>query len=221
MIHSGVDSERYTPENIPVYRDEIRKRHGLGNEPVLLLVGGDWGRKGVAEVITSLSMLDSRDAKLLVAGPGNAGAYRRMARAVGVEDRVVFVGETRDAWQYHAAADIFLLPTKYEAFGLAILEAMATGLPVLVSAVAGAAELIGDGVDGLLIMSPTDPEEIAARTDSLLDDQELRRRLGASARLTAVRYNWARVAEKTVAVYKMIIDHSDRHHDDTAAVPVA
>ena len=164
-------------------------------------------------------MLSSRDAKLLIAGPGDAGAYGRLASALHVEDRVIFAGQTRESWKYYAAGDIFLLPTKYEAFGLAILEAMATGLPVLVSVRAGAAELIRDGVNGMHIEGPTDSAAIAAKIESLLKDRDLRRRLGHHGRLTALEYNWDRVAEQTANVYERAVSRSKRHPYVAAATP--
>ena len=163
----------------------------------------------------------SRDAKLLIAGPGDAGACGRLASALHVEDRVIFAGQTRDSWKYYAAGDIFLLPTKYEAFGLAILEAMATGLPVLVSVRAGAAELIRDGVNGMRIERPTDSAAIAAKIESLLKDRDLRRRLGHHGRLTALEYNWDRVAEQTANVYDGAMSRSKRHPYVAAATPAA
>jgi len=221
VVYGGVDADKYSPRNVPLYRDEVRQRHGVGtNEPLLLLVGGDWERKGVAEAIEALSILDSQEAKLLIAGWGDATAYGRLAGEMGVRDRVIFVGRTREAWKYYAASDLFVLPTHYEAFGLAILEAMATGLPILVSCRAGAAELITDGVNGALVVRPTDVDEIATRIDTLLKDRDLRGHLGKHARHTAVLYNWDRVAKRTVDVYGMALRRRRRHFL-RATAPVA
>ena len=206
VVHSGVDADKYSPRNVPLYRHEVRQRHGVGtNEPLLLLAGGDWERKGVAEAIEALSILDSKEAKLLIAGWGDARAYGQLASDMGVRDRVIFVGRTREAWKYYAASDLFLLPTHYEAFGLAILEAMATGLPILVSCRTGAAELIHDGIDGLLIQNPRDVPAISATLGALLKDADLRTRLGRQARLTALHHTWDRVARETEEVYERVL----------------
>ncbi len=142
---------------------------------------------------------------LLVVGSGNITDYRNLAVRFMIEDRVKFTGQTRDGWRYYAASDVYLLPSLYEPFGLSILEAMATGLPVLVSRDSGAAELIHDGVDGLLIQEPRDVKELSAKLGALLKDADLRMRLGRQARRTALRYSWDRVARETEEVYKTVL----------------
>ena len=116
----------------------------------------------MAQAIKALARLRSSDVALMVAGKGNIPDYRELARGGGVEKRVVFTGPTEQSWNYYAASDIFLLPTLYEPFGLVILEAMAAGLLELVSGEAGAAELVRDGTDALLLEDAGDVYEIAA-----------------------------------------------------------
>lgn len=217
VIHTGVDSETYSPVNVVKYRGEIRLKHSLSERHLLVLfVGGDWIRKGVATAIESFSLLNMSEALLLIVGPGNIAAYRTIARGLGVEDRVLFVGPSRETRKYYAASDIFLLPTLYEAFGLTVLEAMASGLPVLVSREAGAAELIREGIDGLLLNDATDVVEIATKLKMLLRDKDCRRRLGEHARLTALQHTWDIVGRKTVGVYERILGQpcreSGRHN---------
>lgn len=118
---------------------------------------------------------------------------------------MIFARKTTEVWKYYAASDVFLVPTKYEAFGLTVLEAMATGLPVLVSQEAGAAELIEDGRNGLLLDDPRDVNEIAGWLDEVLSDHDLRRELGERARQTALQHRWEDVAEDTLAVYRYAI----------------
>ena len=203
VIPSGVDTVRYSPANVPLYRDEIRRRHGVPEANALLLfVGGYWERKGVAQAIKALARLRSSDVALMVVGRGNIPHYRELARREGVEKRVVFTEPTEQTWKYYAASDVFLLPTLYEPFGLVILEAMAAGLPVLVSGEAGAAELVRDGTDALLLEDAGDVDEIAAKLELLLTDAGLRRRLGEQARRTALCHTWCKVAQRTVEIYQ-------------------
>ena len=117
----------------------------------------------------------------------------------------MFTGPTREGWCYYATSDIYLLPSLYEPFGLSILEAMASGLPVLVSRDCGAAELIHDGDDGLLIQEPRDATEISVKLGALLKDADLRTRLGRQARRTALKYPWDRVARETEEVYEKVL----------------
>ena len=98
-----------------------------------------------------------------------------------------------------------VLPTLNEAFGLVVLEAMSAGLPLLVSSVAGAAELVEDGLNGLLIKDPADVIEIAGKLDSILSNKRFRRLLIEQGRQTALKYTWDRVAQKHIEVYKWVL----------------
>ena len=160
VIYNGVDSSRYSPDNDAHYRDEVRDRLSLApGVQVVLFLGGDWPRKGLAQAIEALSLLAGSGAMLLVVGPGNMVSYRNLAKRFSIEDRVIFTGPTREAWKYYAASDVYLLPSLYEPFGLSILEAMASGLAVLASRDCGAAEFIHEGVDGLLIQNRRPPSK--------------------------------------------------------------
>ena len=206
VIPNGVDSSRYSPDNLARYRDEVRERLSLApGAQVVLFLGGDWPRKGLAQAIEALSLLAGSEATLLVVGFGNIAAYRNLAKRCRIEDRVIFTGPTREGWRYYAASDVYLLPSLYEPFGLSILEAMASGLPVLVSQDSGAAELIHDGVDGLLIQEPRDVLELSTKLGALLKDGDLRTRLGRQARHTALKYPWDRVARETEKVYEKVL----------------
>ena len=206
VIPNGVDSSRYSPDNVARYRDEVRDQLSLAPDgQVVLFLGGDWPRKGLAQAIEALSLLAGSEAMLLVVGSGNIAAYRNLAKRCRIEDRVIFAGQTREGWRYYAASDVYLLPSLYEPFGLSILEAMASGLPVLVSRDSGAAELISDGVDGLLIQEPRDVTELSAKLGALLKDAHLRTRLGRQARRTALQYPWDRVARETEEVYERVL----------------
>lgn len=206
VIPSGVDSYRYSPANIPLYRDEIRSRHGVpSGHSVVLFVGGYWERKGVSQAIKALPLLRSSQVTLLVVGSGDIVRYRELARCEGVEKRVVFAGPTEEVWRYFAAGDIFLLPSLYEPFGLVILEAMATGLPVVTSFEAGVSELLQDGYDALLLEDPGDVSEIASKLDLLVEDADLRGYLGLRARQTAMEYTWSKMAQRTVDVYQQVL----------------
>ena len=206
VIHGGVDSERYSPCNVSLYREEIRHRHSLDvHTPMVLFVGGDWERKGLAQAIKAISYLAPLKPNLLVVSTGDVSLFKKMASDIGVAEQVLFVGRSQEVWKYFAACDVFLLPTLYEAFGLTVLEAMASGLPALVSDKAGAAELIQDGYNGLLLKDPTDASEIAAKLEGLFLNERFSKQLGAEARRTALQFSWESVAQRTVEVYKGIV----------------
>lgn len=206
VIHNGVDCAKYSPDNVALYREEIRHRHSLAeHDLVVLFVGIDWVRKGVAQAVEALSLLDGLPVKLLIVGPDDPTPYRELARSRSVEAQIIFAGPTWESWKYYAASDILLLPTVYEAFGLVVLEAMATGLPTVVSRGAGVADLIQDGSNGLLINEPRDSTEIAAKLELVLKDSVLRRQLDEKACGTILQHTWDQVADRTVKGYRQIL----------------
>ncbi len=101
-------------------------------------------------------------------------------------------GASSDVGRFHAAADVFALPTTYEPFGLVIIESMASGLPVVTSRLAGAAKAIDNGGNGLLLDDPRDPAELAVALQRLLDPAE-RERMGAAAAGSVADYEWQQI----------------------------
>ena len=104
-----------------------------------------------------------------------------------------------------AISDAFVFPTVYEPFGLVITEAMACGLPVVTSRCAGAAELIEDGKEGLLLSDPNDPVVLAKHIAYLLESPEARQALGMAARLKAEMYSVEECARQTESVYRRLL----------------
>ena len=140
--------------------------------------------------------------KLLVVGDGNPAAVVTDEEMVGADRRFVFVHRVPDVERYFAAADFLLLPTGYEPFGLVILEALASGLPVVTSIHAGASEYLTHGETGLLLQDPADPGEVAGLLRRLLDDPDLRVRLASNGRRLAKQFTWERIMSKTEEVYE-------------------
>ena len=207
VIPNGVDTLKFHPTNRLLYRGQIRQEHGVSrSDPLLMFAGGDWERKGVLYVIEALSLLPQPDVKLLVIGNGDEKFYGQLAELKQVRDRIIFVPHSSNLWEYYAASDIFVLPTIYEPFGLVIAEAMASGLPVITTRVAGAADIIIDGVNGLLVSSPADVNGLATKIELLLSNAGLRKTMGERARETAEKFSWDRVAQKTIDVYNGILN---------------
>ena len=211
VIPNAADLKIFTPANQPLYRDRIRQKHGIShNDLVLIFAGGDWERKGARYLIEALSLLASTDVKLLIVGSGDEKFYGQLAEQKQVRERIIFVPHSSILYQYYVASDIFVFPTIYEPFGLTIVEAMASGLPVITSRSAGAADLITDGVDGLLLNEPSDINDLATKIDLLLSNAELRKTMGERARKTAEKHSWERVAEKTLKVYNSVLKRKRR-----------
>ncbi len=173
VIHHGVDLERFSPANRRRWRSEVREQYSLPEDEMVFLYVGDL-RKGAMRCIQALSKVGH--GRLLFVSRSPLPQYRRMAEQAGVADRVVFAGPTNQVERAYSAADAFLLPTPYDAFAMVVSEAMASGLPVILSREAGASELIKHGVNGLLLDDVSSVPELAAKMQSLEQDQSLGRR---------------------------------------------
>lgn len=150
VIYNGVDLQRFHPDLAARHRAALRAELGIEeHEPVLLHVGSGFERKGVAQSIKAMARAANRSMRLIVVGRDKrADAMMQLARSSGVAARVHFVGARRDVTPYYGAADAFVLPTLYDPFPNAILEALASGLPVVTSHSCGGAELIEPGRNG-------------------------------------------------------------------------
>lgn len=203
VVPNGVDTVRFHPANRQRYRDALREELGISEHQVMVLfVGNSWGRKGLATAIEAIRGPGSADLRLVVAGQGVPAAF---IRGLPMEDssRILFAGNQKEnVERFYAAADIFVLPTLYEPFGLVILEAMASGLPCIVSATAGASEWLTDGVDALLLHDPADGDEARAALHSLLDRPELAAALSENGRRRAEALQWQSVADGLITVAK-------------------
>jgi UDP-glucose:(heptosyl)LPS alpha-1,3-glucosyltransferase len=199
VIYHGVDAEKFHPRNRIVCRDRLRSELGAAPGQCLALFVGNL-QKGAAAAIRAAARVAG--IRLVLVSSSNPETDRAVARAEGAADRVVFHPFSKSIEQFFAAADVFVFPTIYEPYGMVISEAMASGLPVITSRAAGAAELIEHGESGWLTDTPWDPDQIAEGLRALAADAGLRQRMGAAARIRIEAYTWDRAAEQTLAVYR-------------------
>ena len=202
-ISSGVDADRFKPEHREVHRSRIRQEIGLsGNDLMILFVAsGNYENRGLASLLAALKGIDLPRLKLIVTGGDQPGPYRAMSRGLGLGSQVMFLPFSDRLEELHAGADALIFPSYYDIFGNVPLEAMASGLPVIVTVQCGVSELITDGVDGLILKDPQDIEGIRLTLKRLVD-QEFRKRLGQKARETALRQSWDKVADQTLKCYE-------------------
>ena len=182
VVHNGVDLERLR-QHRP--RTAVRRELGLAAEArVVGLVArlDHWG-KGHREFFAALAALpEGYPVEALIIGGGRREAeMRRLAAELGLAGRVHFLGPRDDVPDLLSALDIFVLPSHSEGVSLALLEAMAAGLPVIATRVGGLPEVVTDGENGLLI-PPQDPEALATALERLLADPDLAQKLGENAR---------------------------------------
>ncbi|MCF6148486.1 MAG: glycosyltransferase family 4 protein [Candidatus Kuenenia sp.] len=206
VIYNGVNTKFFSPGNSLKYRDSVRIMYDVAPDDVLLMfVGSGFKRKGLIHVINALAMVDlQKNFKLLVIGKGDERRFRSIAKEKGIYERVIFAGTSKEIHKIYAAGDIFVFPSEYDAFGTACLEAMASGLPVIVSKTSGASEIIDDGVDGFIIEHPIDAKEIANYLNTLYE-KEKRKQMGVAARNKSEKYSLEANFNKTMSVYNSLL----------------
>lgn len=198
VIYNGVDLVRFHPGRRDREGASLREASGAGDPPIWLFVGSGFARKGLA---TALAALAEAPGTLWVAGRDDTAVWRARAQRLGVADRVRWLGERGDVEALCGAADALLLPTHYDAFANACLEAMAAGLPVVTSASNGAAEILGAG--GRIVSDAADAAGFAAALRALAAPA-LRKEMGTRARALAERFSWPAHAAALQALHARI-----------------
>lgn len=151
-------------------RAATRARLGYrDDEKVILFVANELHRKGFGTLLRAWAKMARPPERLLAVGRFNPAGFSRQIQTLGLAGRVRFEGSANDVAEYYSAADLFALPTQYEPWGLVIVEALACGLPVLTSRLAGAAAAVQEGRTGLLLDDPADVDEVAGKLRRLLD----------------------------------------------------
>jgi D-inositol-3-phosphate glycosyltransferase len=205
LIPPGVDRAFFSPGEQAGARNAL----GLDDRPLVLFVGRLQPLKGVGIAVEALAQLRHRDAHLMVVGgpsgtDGDDEAVRvhKLVADLGLADRVRFVPPQPHHLlsTYYRAADVCVVPSRSESFGLVALEAAACGVPVVAAAVGGLTTLVEDGVTGFLVAG-RDPADFAARIDDVLGDRDLAATMSTAAAALVPRYNWATTAARLRRVY--------------------
>lgn len=209
VVHPGVDADRFAGLDREACRREIRERHGIGEtDLVVLFVGMNFEVKGLDRVIAAVARAGPGTPgtrwRILVVGRGDEERYRRISREAGIGDSVFFAGTREDGIEkYYRASDLLMLLSAFDTFGMVVLEAMAAGLPVVVSARVGAKDIVDEGVNGFVASNPEDADAVAA-TLSVMADAGIRTRFGSEAQRAASRYTWDRTAEEVARIYDAV-----------------
>ena len=182
----GVDGKRFHPDS--KLRFDLRVTEGVPQDAVVFLFLGRLNRdKGVLDLADAFAVLDRQDAWLIVVGPDEAGLKADMERRLGPSlARVRFHGYTNRPEDFMTAADVLCLPSYREGFGMVIVEAAATGIPVVASRIYGVTDAVEEGLTGLL-HSPGNTVELTRVMTTMVDDREYRLRMGSAARTRALR----------------------------------
>jgi D-inositol-3-phosphate glycosyltransferase len=205
----GVPAKRIdvVPPAVDVARfaeaEDGQLRRELAIEPdrsVLLFIGHSFERKGLADAVAALAR-SRTDAHLVVVGSGDTDAYRREAEALGISARVHFAGPVDSPEDYYAAADLLVLPTRSDPWGIPVIEAMAAGVPVVTTAAAGSAS-VAERAGAALLVPARSPERLAEAIGELLGDPARRREMGERGKAEAGRFDVSSVVDATLGVYE-------------------
>ena len=207
VVPAGVDADLFQPADAA----EARRALGLTEGKIILYVGRIEPLKGLDILISALTLMeDTSDTRLVIVG-GTLGkdaeirGLKSLVRDLDLEEMVTFTGAVSHTAlrDYYNAADVFVLPSYHESFGLVALEAMACGTPVVASRVSGLTSFVQEGVTGYLIPWHC-PEPFAQRIEMLLSNASLRRTMGEASRARALEMTWARVAHRMLDVYSSV-----------------
>ena len=211
VVPCGVNLDLFRP----IEKNEARQELGLREDDrILLFVGRIEPLKGVDILLGAAAQLETEpDCFVLVIGgdssarSGETAHLRDLALELGIGERVSFLGavDHERLPLFYSAADVCVVPSFYESFGLVALEAMACGTPVVASRVGGLAGTVRDGETGYLIPWRC-PEPFAERLELLLGNDELRRAFGQSAREGVERFRWGNVADLVLTLYRELIE---------------
>ena len=223
VIPPGVDLERFQPLAKPVAREAVCIPLHHKN---ILFVGRIEPLKGIDTLLRAMALIRKRRPEAvenvcvsIIGGdpwsddPGDEMARLQALREeLDVHDLVTFLGSKDQELlpYYYSAAEMVVMPSHYESFGLVALEAMATGTPVIASEVGGLAFLVKDGETGFHVPS-RDPEALADKIYSLLTDDGCRKELGKNALIYARQYDWAKIGRRIVHLYESVADEVTQH----------
>ena len=160
LIYNGVEPPAWDSGQRSAVRAQVRAELGVGETvPVVLFLGSGFQRKGLAFAIRALDRLAG--AQLWVAGRDRTSGFRRLAQRLDLAARVRFLGRRADAWRLLSGADVMCLPTIYDPCANSVLESLAAQTPVVTTRANGAAELIDQGVNGVVIEAPEQADVLA------------------------------------------------------------
>jgi D-inositol-3-phosphate glycosyltransferase len=220
IIPPGVDLERFHP----IDKVEAKKHVGIPcGDKNIMFAGRIEPLKGIDTLIQAMALIKQRYPDIventcvaIIGGDPWAdnpdmemARLQAMRQVLGIHDIIVFLGaKDQDVLpNYYAAAEMVIMPSHYESFGMVALEAMAMGRPVIASEVGGLAFLIHDGINGYHV--PTrDPEALAERIYELLTNDECREQMGRLARKNAEQFDWPVIATQLLSVYRHLLDPS-------------
>lgn len=211
VIHPGISPDRFLSLDKEKCRRQISKKHGLSSKDVIMLFVSmnfelkrlDLLIKGMAASV--LKNKNSLNLKLMVVGKGNKDRYLSIARSLGIAERIVFAGISHEIEKYYLACDMFVMPSMFDTFGIVVLEAMAAGLPVVITQQVGARDLVEPGANGMILSKNPLPSEVAEAINKLTDNRR-RRQMGKNGKKVAFTHTWDKTADRVARIYQQVFN---------------
>ncbi|MDP2132493.1 MAG: glycosyltransferase family 4 protein [Sulfuritalea sp.] len=202
VIYSGVDLEAFHPRLRAELGRGLREKTGVdAATPVILFVGSGYQRKGLPTLLRAMAAMKRSDGRLWVVGRDkDEMLMRKLAQTLDVDQRVMFLGAQADVRPFYGAADVFALPTLYDPFPNAALEALACGLPLLTTTTCGAAELVT--ADNGRVIAAGDVLALAAKLDELCGRAPAMR---DAARASVAHLELTSMAAQLMALYSRLV----------------
>jgi 1,2-diacylglycerol 3-alpha-glucosyltransferase len=198
-------------EDDELKRAEIKKKYNLKeNDKIILFVGRVASEKSIDKIIKALAIIKKRNinkVKLLIVGGGKAmDELKQLARTLKVEEDVIFAGTVsyEEIQHYYKMAYVFTIASTTETFGIVTIEALASGVPVVAVKAPGAADILTDAVDGLLV--DDNVEKIANALEKIIKEPELREKLSRGALKTSEKYSINTISEVMLNLYREVIE---------------
>ena len=209
VINPGIDLNDYARQNKNSVRNSVRNELGINiSDPVIIFASMNFEIKGLDDILFSLAKLkaQNRKFKLIVAGKGNIKKYVKLAKQAQIISDVIFTGPVsrEKLIRIYLAGDLYIMLSKFDTFGMVVLEAMAAGLPVVISSNVGAKDIVKEDKNGFIVGNTSDIDYIAAKI-ALLLDENIRRRMSDAASQTAAQNTWDNVTKKYAAIYENIL----------------
>jgi UDP-glucose:(heptosyl)LPS alpha-1,3-glucosyltransferase len=210
VLFNAVDLRHFEPKRVPDAGNDMRAEFGLGHDTVVaLMIAQDFHRKGLDTAVRAVARCTDPRVRLLVVGRDMPGPYKSLATRLGAEKRVVFAGPTSDPYRFYRGADLFILPTRHDPCSLVVLEALAMGLPVITTALNGAAEIMTDNLDGMILPDPNDVLRLTDALKVVLEDRT-RARMAQATLTLRPRLSYDQHVTRLVEIYQRAIDRKRR-----------
>jgi glycosyltransferase involved in cell wall biosynthesis len=207
ILYLGLDHDIFNPVRRMALRNSAREQLGIAWDRFsLLLVGNDLRKKGIAVLLDALAELRELPLDLLLVGREDPAPFRAMVEDRALDSRVYFLPPRKDIEFYYAAADAYTGPSLEDTFALPPAEAMACGLPVIVSAENGTFEIITHNSDGMILEDATDSRALAAMIRKLFEDKKFRSQLGQNAFETAGKYTWEANGRDLARIFEEVLN---------------